>query len=93
MAIQKTIDQIKKCTKITDQVETAISSLAALQSRLGVLRTTDIVNKANQMSVINPAIIEFVESAKKLRDSVPSAEIELLLSHLAGQGVWKDKVE
>ena len=45
------------------------------------------------MSVINPAIIEFVESAKKLRDSVPSAEIELLLSHLAGQDERKDKVE
>lgn len=93
LAIQKTIDQIKKCTKITDQVETAISSLAALQSRLGVFKTADIVNKAHQMSVINPAIMELVESAQKLRDSVPSAEIELLLSHLAGQDERKDKVE
>lgn len=44
------------------------------------------------MYVVNPAIMEFVESAKKLRDSIPTAGIEQLRK-LAMQNVRKGMVE
>lgn len=91
-AIQKSIDQLKNATKITEQAEDVISSLAALQSRLGCFNTLEIVKKVNQMYVVNPAIMEFVESAKKLRDSIPTAGIEQLRK-LAMQNVRKGMVE